>query len=257
MSKPTEAVSQPPKLEQDAEFAHAAANTLNTLIDQGLITAQAVEKAPARILEEFIRRFEVRIRCQRLNEPDEIEKLSTLFPPADKWNLNERNQEREEVIALARNLLAKMQEKDERICGLLLFGSRLDLLKQPRATSDLDVIPIIEGSFVEFKLGQREPFSLMEETYQRHFPSKGLSFEFVDEYTSEDLLDIVERDVCHRHRTLIPIWTWNPEATYFIGKIGERSEQEVNRLIQVFCQSSELVKRKQQAMERIKERTKR
>lgn len=252
MPKPTESSYQPSELEHDAEFAHSVANALNTLIDKEITTVEAIEKAPPRKFTEFVRRFQGAIMYGAFS-PKDYYKIFTLFPNAEDMDRHNRDEEKKETIAFGRSLLVKMQEKDSRICGLLLFGSRLDPLKLPKSESDLDAIPVFLGSDIEYGPGKR-PIRILQKVYKEEFPNVSYPLgDWESELASEELLDIVDRGLDPYN---IPVWSWNNEATYFVGKIGDLTEKEVNDRIQTYIQSSKLMERKQRAIDLIKQRVK-
>lgn len=252
MPKLTEGSYQPSELEHDAEFAHSVGNALNDLIDKGLITVEAVENAPPRKFTEFVRRYQGAIMYGTF-DPKDYYKIFTLFPATEDINKHNREGERKETIDFGRNLLAKMQGKDERICGLLLFGSRLDPQKLPREESDLDAVPILLGSEIEYGPGKR-PIRILQKVYKEEFPNASYPLgDWESELTSEELLDIVDHGLDPYN---IPVWSWNNEAVYFVGKIGDLTEKEVNDRIQAYVQSPKLLERKQKAIDLIKQRVK-
>lgn len=241
------------ELEEDVEFAHAVANVLNNLIDKGIITTQAVSQAEPRKFAEFALRYEKPVSQQGLGfSQQSLDKIANLFPDTQHFDQEQGLKRRAETIEKVRGILNLMQKKDQRICGLLIFGSRIDPAKSVRAESDLDVIPIIEGDYLIYAQGKTEPFRLLREVYKEDLKDSNIPLTTDEaDYSSNEFLRLLEDNSWLPNST--PVWSWDKESVYFVDKIGERDEREINELIQNYIKSPQSRSNREKRINKIKE----
>jgi len=216
--------------EPDAEYAQSIAIALNKLIDEKIITTEAVSRAPDEAFFEFAITYDHEIKRTASYSAGETsfgseqkEKIKRTF--LEKGEAN-KNTDIDEAIALSRGFLQELQRKDSNLVGLVAYGSRLNPRKAPLPESDLDVILI-----------SKDPWATHEKLGKLKYMDLRIVFEGVEFIASEIMSEKYFIDSCGEGeepvKDRLSQWEYFPDAVKYIGNLGILSESRANNFIQM------------------------
>lgn len=251
-----------PHREPNPDVAHTVANSLNQLIDVGVLQSSQVSQAANETFTEFIVRYHDQIRNNDFL-PELHPKLVTLFNQNEAETVPESPDEIRggQVADLMLQVYEKYHETDSELQGFILFGSRLDPDKHPRPDSDIDVMAVFMSNDA-WKLQNTAPIHhQMEQTKQELFPEVKARLgrssiehggQFYDLLKNQDIWEV-------------PDWGWKPQAVRYVGRLdvpdyfadsGEEeayTEDQVNDMIQNLLTSPAMEQKKAETIEEIKQ----
>ena len=261
--------------EQDNGFAHVVANSLNNLVDEGVLGNCEISQASAMKMDEFVVRYPKQIRTGIYSAADRLN-LRTLFAVSDHTNSIQRESRGEQIVEMAREVYRKIHDEDPDIQGFIVFGSRMDRTKLPRdnpvlektdddptgGISDIDIITFMLPSD-SFKLQDTYlTHRRMEEIKNDLYPEVHARFGRSGIQHISDLYDMLKG---HNDLWLFPEWGWNPDAVYFTGELhvpgylsvsGKEevySQDEVNVMLGKFLRSERASQERKVMMDEAKE----
>lgn len=131
--------------EQDKNYAHAVANYLNMLTDEGVLTHHDLEIATDDAIEEVV----LRVHKNGMNYKkeylkwDEVQKIKTIFSSETLPNIEIPS--RAEITEFVKGFIDFLRSQGfEEITGAIVYGSLLDKRRKPRDGSDLDIMFLVD-----------------------------------------------------------------------------------------------------------------
>lgn len=152
-------------------------------------------------------------------------------------SMESRQQEIEQLVTEMRDYLRRFKDHLPYVKGFILCGSRMDVKKRPGASSDVDVVILLEAETPtdpRTPEGEKTLFALRDFSDNVKM-TQGWDIE-LDELYSERKFTQVMESTDDRVKT---IWGWNPNAVRYIGDlINGQNETEVNEYLQTSLRSA-------------------
>ncbi len=251
----------PHTLETDIQIANVVADRLNKFVDEGILTAQDLQKAEADSFDTFVLRIMHKEYLGKKLEPEDIAKVQGIFR-SERIDPLPNQPRPEEIISSARRLLEGMREQSYDFDGLLIHGSSLNKKMILRAGNnrilgsdvDLDILLGNQG-VMEYQMATnstqtnlygmssediyRESVDAFMHKYVPHPSKKDLPIfrnieTHVSTFMSPDDFDQQLRELAEKVDSVpemvasFPYWAWKADCVAFVSvdPILEKTTQE-------------------------------
>lgn len=261
--------------EPNIDIAFTIANHLNTLIDEGTLNSVDVSHASEHILDEFVLRYMTKeVTEGRLTLEDKA-KIKSLFHSENAEYL-ESPPSPEEVLQAVRTLHERLQERNCRLAGILVYGSSVDPEKRIRKGTDGDLIPVLqEGlhkpndaaaygwSDSEIQVSGEEIFDEELEMMIKWVIQRGdvqlferLPIQIADVYTFDTYTSKIQNLEKGAKNWLervsqLPHWAWNPTSVFFVSA-DPQIEQAMQSRLQAAVTSANASQARTELLEKYK-----